>query len=117
MSELVIDLDSKVILEAHLQCAAHEMPLMDDDEVYFGPSMKEICKNRLVRDKEGWYVPVRQRFESMLSGRAACVQVSHSPEVPAVPCEAYFAPWRRGGKVQCHRHDQTRKARRASSNP
>ncbi|KAI0736617.1 P-loop containing nucleoside triphosphate hydrolase protein [Fomitopsis betulina] len=55
MSELVIDLDSKVILEAHLQCAAHEMPLMDDDEVYFGPSMKEICKNRLVRDKEGWY--------------------------------------------------------------
>ncbi|KAH9930993.1 P-loop containing nucleoside triphosphate hydrolase protein [Fomitopsis serialis] len=55
MNELVIDLDSNVILEAHLQCAAHEMPLMDDDEVYFGPSMREICETRLTRDKDGWY--------------------------------------------------------------
>lgn len=59
MSELAIDLDSKVILEAHLQCAAHEMPLMDDDEVYFGPSTKEICETRLVKDKEGWCVFMR----------------------------------------------------------
>ena len=29
-----------------------------DDEVYFGPSMKEICETRLVKDKEGWYVLV-----------------------------------------------------------
>ncbi|KAI0664969.1 P-loop containing nucleoside triphosphate hydrolase protein [Cubamyces menziesii] len=54
-NDLIVDLDSKVILEAHLQCAAHEMPLMDDDETYFGPLMKEICEARLVKDKEGWY--------------------------------------------------------------
>ncbi|KAI9064267.1 P-loop containing nucleoside triphosphate hydrolase protein [Trametes sanguinea] len=53
--DLIVDLDSKVILEAHLQCAAHEMPLTDEDEIYFGPSMKELCETRLVKDKEGWY--------------------------------------------------------------
>ncbi|KAH9901228.1 DEAD/H helicase [Cubamyces lactineus] len=54
-NDLIVDLDSKVILEAHLQCAAHEMPLMHEDEAYFGPLMKEICETRLVKDKEGWY--------------------------------------------------------------
>ncbi|KAI0374726.1 DEAD/H helicase [Pilatotrama ljubarskyi] len=53
--DLLIDLDSKVILEAHLQCAGHEMPLTGEDEVYFGPLMKEICETRLVKDKEGWF--------------------------------------------------------------
>ncbi|KAL1947966.1 hypothetical protein VTO73DRAFT_13690 [Trametes versicolor] len=53
--DLMVDLDSKVILEAHLQCAAYEMPLMDEDEAYFGSSMKEICETKLVEDKEGWY--------------------------------------------------------------
>lgn len=87
MSELVIDLDSKVLLEAHLQCAAHEMPLMDDDEVYFGPNMKELCETRLVRDEEGWYV-----FHGLLViwGRTqdttfVFVQVSRAPEVSAIP--------------------------------
>ncbi|KAI0336366.1 DEAD/H helicase [Cubamyces sp. BRFM 1775] len=54
-NDLIVDLDSKVILEAHLQCAAHEMPLMDEDEAYFGPLMKEICETRLLKDTEGWY--------------------------------------------------------------
>ncbi|CCM03863.1 uncharacterized protein FIBRA_06013 [Fibroporia radiculosa] len=57
ISDLVIDLDSKVILEAHLQCAAHELPLAFEDEVYFGPYMKEICETRLVKDREGWFNP------------------------------------------------------------
>ncbi|KAL6309039.1 P-loop containing nucleoside triphosphate hydrolase protein [Sparassis latifolia] len=55
MEDLVIDVESKVILEAHLQCAGQEMPLSFEDEVYFGPLMKELCETRLVRDKEGWY--------------------------------------------------------------
>jgi len=55
MDDLFIDLDSKVILEPHLQCAGQEMPLSLEDEIYFGPLMKEICESRLVRDKEGWY--------------------------------------------------------------
>lgn len=54
MSDLMVDLDSKVILEAHLQCAAHEMPLCKDDDVYFGPSLGELCDAKLSRDKDGW---------------------------------------------------------------
>ncbi|OJT01605.1 ATP-dependent helicase HRQ1 [Trametes pubescens] len=53
--DLMVDLDSKVILEAHLQCAGYEMPLTGEDEAYFGPSMKEICETKLIKDEEGWY--------------------------------------------------------------
>ncbi|KAH9946253.1 P-loop containing nucleoside triphosphate hydrolase protein [Epithele typhae] len=53
--DLVVDLDSKIVIEAHLQCAAHEMPLTDEDEQYFGPNMKEICEAKLHKDREGWY--------------------------------------------------------------
>ncbi|KAI0797837.1 P-loop containing nucleoside triphosphate hydrolase protein [Abortiporus biennis] len=55
MNDLMLDLDSKIIIEAHVQCAAHEAPLNLEDERYFGPLTKEICETRLQRDKEGWY--------------------------------------------------------------
>ncbi|TDL27249.1 DEAD/H helicase [Rickenella mellea] len=55
VEDLVVDLESKVVLEAHLQCAAFEMPLALEDEKYFGPLFKQICDTRLVKDKEGWY--------------------------------------------------------------
>ncbi|RPD79912.1 P-loop containing nucleoside triphosphate hydrolase protein [Lentinus tigrinus ALCF2SS1-7] len=54
-NDLMVDLDSKVILEAHLQCAAHEIPLTGEDEKYFGPNMKDICETKLEKDREGWY--------------------------------------------------------------
>jgi DEAD/DEAH box helicase domain-containing protein len=54
VDELDVDWESKVILEAHLQCAANEMPLRDEDEMYFGAGMKEICASKLIKDKEGW---------------------------------------------------------------
>ncbi|KAI0051412.1 P-loop containing nucleoside triphosphate hydrolase protein [Auriscalpium vulgare] len=53
--DLIIELDSKVVLEAHLQCAAHEMPLRRDDSSWFGPLMQEICEAKLHKDKDGWY--------------------------------------------------------------
>ncbi|TCD65415.1 hypothetical protein EIP91_002714 [Steccherinum ochraceum] len=55
MDDLLVELDSKIILEAHLQCAAHEIPLSLEDEQYFGPLIKEICDKSLAKDKEGWY--------------------------------------------------------------
>ncbi|KAL1746966.1 P-loop containing nucleoside triphosphate hydrolase protein [Schizophyllum fasciatum] len=55
IDDLIVDLDSKVVLEAHLQCAAHEMPLSLQDDIYFGPHMREICETRLSRDDDGWY--------------------------------------------------------------
>jgi DEAD/DEAH box helicase domain-containing protein len=55
-SDLVIDLESNVILEAHLQCAALEMPVSSEDAEYFGPQFQELCDAHLVKDKDGWYV-------------------------------------------------------------
>jgi DEAD/DEAH box helicase domain-containing protein len=72
--DLVIDLDNKFILEgeftsffdfyhvepnfchptAHLQCAAHEMPMSLEDEKYFGPMTREICEKMLHKDSDGW---------------------------------------------------------------
>jgi DEAD/DEAH box helicase domain-containing protein len=54
MDDLTIDIESKVIIEAHLQCAAHEMPLSKDDASYFGASLGELCDSKLQKDKDGW---------------------------------------------------------------
>ncbi|KAK7440243.1 ATP-dependent 3'-5' DNA helicase [Stygiomarasmius scandens] len=53
--DLIVDLDNKYILEAHLQCAAHEMPMSQEDEKYFGPMTKEICEKMLHKDSDGWF--------------------------------------------------------------
>lgn len=54
--DLVVDLESKVVLEAHLQCAGQEMPLSKADTYYFGPLMVDICETQLAQDKDGWCV-------------------------------------------------------------
>ncbi|GAA98907.1 uncharacterized protein L969DRAFT_76721 [Mixia osmundae IAM 14324] len=55
-AQLSVDLENPIVLEGHLQCAAQEMPVKpEDDEVYFGAMMKEICKERLLPDEEGYY--------------------------------------------------------------
>ncbi|KAH9997523.1 P-loop containing nucleoside triphosphate hydrolase protein [Russula vinacea] len=53
--DLVVDLESPLVIEAHLQCAAFEMPLSRDDACWFGPLTTTLCETKLVRDKEGWY--------------------------------------------------------------
>ncbi|KAG6909832.1 hypothetical protein DXG01_015105 [Tephrocybe rancida] len=53
--DLIIDLESKPLLEAHLQCAAQEMPLSSEDGQYFGALFDEVCKSHLVKDQDGWY--------------------------------------------------------------
>ena len=70
---LFVDLENRVILEAHLQvyilapsllhdrltlfqCAAEEMPInVDEDQTYFGSLLKSICETRLKGDADGWY--------------------------------------------------------------
>ena len=39
---------------AHLQCAGYEMPLREEDEKWFGASMKDICERRLEKDADCW---------------------------------------------------------------
>ena len=55
VDELFVDLDGKIILEAHLHCAAFEMPLSATDASYFGPSMIDICNAQLKKDEDNWY--------------------------------------------------------------
>ncbi|KAJ7756837.1 P-loop containing nucleoside triphosphate hydrolase protein [Mycena maculata] len=55
IEDLVVDLDNSILLEAHLQCAAQEMPICQTDTKFFGPLMKEICETRLRVDNDGWY--------------------------------------------------------------
>ena len=55
-AELSLDLDNEIVLEGHLQCAALEMPIHPvDDEIFFGPSLANMCSERLVADEEGFY--------------------------------------------------------------
>ncbi|KZV69057.1 DEAD/H helicase [Peniophora sp. CONT] len=55
MKELAVELDNAAIVEAHMQCAAFEMPMKKQDEKWFGPLTAEICAEKLVVDKDGWY--------------------------------------------------------------
>ncbi|SGZ30200.1 BQ5605_C110g13215 [Microbotryum silenes-dioicae] len=55
-SELGIDLTNPIVMEAHLQCAADEMPIqIEVDTHYFGPELARVVRDRLVVDEEGFY--------------------------------------------------------------
>jgi DEAD/DEAH box helicase domain-containing protein len=54
--ELQVDLENILVLEGHLQCAAHEMPINPEaDTCYFGPLLGKIAKERLRRDDSDFY--------------------------------------------------------------
>ncbi|KAH9869050.1 hypothetical protein J1614_008127 [Plenodomus biglobosus] len=59
---LQVDLTNMLVLEGHVQCAAHELPInLETDISYFGPLLPEIAKERMRRDAEGFY-HVNERF-------------------------------------------------------
>ena len=54
--ELQVDLTNMLVLEGHIQCAAYEMPVRpDEDSVYFGKTLPEICAERLREDELGFF--------------------------------------------------------------
>lgn len=60
--ELQVDLSNMLVLEGHIQCAAHEMPIVpDSDKAYFTKQLPEICSERLRKDGLGFYHP-HERF-------------------------------------------------------
>ncbi|PWN19859.1 P-loop containing nucleoside triphosphate hydrolase protein, partial [Microstroma glucosiphilum] len=53
---LSVDLNNDFVLEAHLQCAAEEMPIHPvDDLPFFGDHLQELCRTRLVADDDGFF--------------------------------------------------------------
>ncbi|KAF2489455.1 P-loop containing nucleoside triphosphate hydrolase protein [Lophium mytilinum] len=54
--ELQVDLENMLVLEGHIQCAAHEMPIRpDEDTKWFGPHLATIAKERMRKDAQGFY--------------------------------------------------------------
>lgn len=54
--ELQVDLENMLVLEGHIQCAAHEMPIQpDEDQQYFGHLLPSIAKERMRKDDLGFY--------------------------------------------------------------
>lgn len=54
--ELQVDLTNMLVLEGHIQCAAHEMPIRcDEDQEYFGKMLPEIAESRMRKDDLGFY--------------------------------------------------------------
>lgn len=50
------DLENPIVLEAHVQCAAKEMPVrLEDDLPFFGEGLRRICDEQLVADEEGFW--------------------------------------------------------------
>jgi DEAD/DEAH box helicase domain-containing protein len=55
-SELQVDLENMLVLEGHIQCAAHEMPIQStEDAKYFGHLLPSIAEERMRKDKNGFY--------------------------------------------------------------
>jgi DEAD/DEAH box helicase domain-containing protein len=54
--ELQVDLQNMLVVEGHIQCAAFEVPIRaDEDKIYFGKQLEEICSERLRKDSLGFY--------------------------------------------------------------
>lgn len=54
--ELQVDLENMLVLEGHVQCAAHEMPInVEVDTEYFGPLLPKIARDRMRKDGSGFY--------------------------------------------------------------
>jgi len=55
-SELQVDLGNMLVLEGHIQCAAHEMPVQpQQDEKYFGHLLSAVAEERMRKDANGFY--------------------------------------------------------------
>ncbi|RYP54292.1 hypothetical protein DL768_000866 [Monosporascus sp. mg162] len=96
--ELQVDLESMLVLEGHIQCAAYEMPIRPaEDAKYFTKDLAKIAEERLVKDDLGYYHchdrfrPVPSRFVSIRDtedDHFAIVDISHGKNVVLEELEA-----------------------------
>ena len=64
-AEPQIDLANILVREGHLQCAAFELPIKpDEDAIYFGHGLAQLCQDHLTKDSLGLY-HCHQRFRPL----------------------------------------------------
>ena len=100
---LWVDPSNELLLEAHVQCAAYEMPWSSEDTKYFGERALSIVQRLCVRDQDGFYhlgksdlispatnIPIRgARQETYRYVDATSAQLLEEVEVERVYFEAY----------------------------
>lgn len=70
-AEPQIDLANVLTFEAHLQCAAFELPIQpEEDAVYFGHGLARLCEDHLIKDSLGLY-HCHPRFQPRPSAHVA----------------------------------------------
>jgi DEAD/DEAH box helicase domain-containing protein len=96
--ELQVDLQNMLVLEGHIQCAAYEMPIrQDEDEIYFGKNLREITEERMIKDELGFFhchdrfCPVPSKFIAIRDTEEdhfAIVDISHGKNIVLEELEA-----------------------------
>jgi DEAD/DEAH box helicase domain-containing protein len=96
--ELQVDLQNMLVLEGHIQCAAYEMPIrQDEDEIYFGKNLREIAEERMIKDELGFFhchdrfCPVPSKFVAIRDTEEdhfAIVDISHGKNIVLEELEA-----------------------------
>lgn len=89
--ELQVDLENMLVLEGHIQCAAHEMPVRPEaDSLYLGPLLPQIAAERMRKDSQGFYhcnerfLPYPSRFVAIRDTEDthfAIIDVTHGRNV------------------------------------
>ncbi|KHJ33429.1 putative dead deah box helicase [Erysiphe necator] len=97
-SKLQVDLQNMLVLEGHIQCAAHEMPIrIDEDVIYFSKFLREIAEERLVKDELGFYhchdrfLPTPSKFISIRDTEEdhfAIIDITHGKNIVLEELEA-----------------------------
>lgn len=97
-AEPQVDLTNVLILEAHLQCAAFELPIKpEEDAVYFGQGLDQLCEDHLIKDDLGLYhchprfrplPPAHVAIRDAEDDQFAVIDVSHNRNVVLEELEA-----------------------------
>lgn len=97
-SKLQVDMQNMLVLEGHIQCAAHEMPIrIDEDMIYFSKILREIAETRLIKDELGFYhchdrfLPTPSKFVSIRDTEEdhfAIIDITHGKNIVLEELEA-----------------------------
>ncbi|KAI9262495.1 P-loop containing nucleoside triphosphate hydrolase protein [Helicostylum pulchrum] len=100
---LSLEVDTSIVLEGHIQCAAEELAIdISKDQIYFGPQLETICTQHLVKIDYGLYRPASQfrpypskfvNIRNINEDTFAVVDITDQKNVIMEEIEAHRAPF------------------------